>query len=100
MKQKFSTRKLAYLGLLTALVFASNYARIILPISIGGTTAFTLANIVCALSGLILGPIGGLMGFYLTLMSAYGSLSLMNILFFLVMWLVPTVLISNGVDQF
>ncbi len=60
MKQKFSTRKLAYLGLLTALVFASNYARIILPVSIGGTTAFTLANIVCALSGLILGPIGGL----------------------------------------
>ena len=44
--------------------------------------------------------VGGLMGFYLTLMSAYGSLSLMNILFFLVMWLVPTVLISNGVDQF
>ena len=60
MKQKISTRKLAYLGLLTALVFASNYARIILPVSIGGTTAFTLANIVCALAGLILGPIGGL----------------------------------------
>ena len=31
MKQKISTRKLAYLGLLTALVFASNYARIIAP---------------------------------------------------------------------
>lgn len=60
MKQTFSTRKLAYLGLLTALVFASNYARVILPISIGGNTAFTLANIVCCLSGLILGPVGGL----------------------------------------
>lgn len=60
MKQTFSTRKLAYLGLMTALVFASNYARIVIPISIGGNTAFTLANIVCCLSGLLLGPIGGL----------------------------------------
>ncbi len=60
MKQTFTTRKLAYMGLMTALVFASNYARIIMPVSIGGNTAFTLANIVCCLSGLILGPIGGL----------------------------------------
>lgn len=60
MRQTFSTRKLAYLGLLTALVFASNYARIVMPIQIGGTTAFTLANIVCCLSGLLLGPAGGL----------------------------------------
>ncbi|MCC8182880.1 MAG: ECF transporter S component [Clostridiales bacterium] len=60
MKQTFSTRKLAYLGLMTALVFASNYARIVLPVSIGGNTAFTLANIVCALCGLLLGPVGGL----------------------------------------
>ncbi len=45
---------------MTALVFVSNYARIILPISVGGTTAFTLANIVCCLSGLLFGPIGGL----------------------------------------
>lgn len=60
MKQTMSTRKLAYMGLMTALVFASNYARIVMPVSIGGNTAFTLANIVCCLSGLILGPIGGL----------------------------------------
>lgn len=60
MKQKNSTRKLAYLGLLTALVFASNYARIVIPVQIGGNTAFTLANIVCCLSGLVLGPVGGL----------------------------------------
>ena len=60
MKRTFSTRKLAYLGLMTALVFASNYARIVMPIQIGGTTAFTLANIVCCLSGLMLGPVGGL----------------------------------------
>ena len=59
MKQRFTTRKLAFLGMMTALVFASNYARIIMPIAIGGRTSFTLANIVCCLSGLLLGPIGG-----------------------------------------
>ena len=46
MKQRFTTRKLAFLGMMTALVFASNYARIIMPIAIGGRTSFTLANIV------------------------------------------------------
>ena len=60
MKQRFTTRKLAFLGMMTALVFASNYARIIMPIAIGGRTSFTLANIVCCLSGLLLGPVGGL----------------------------------------
>ena len=60
MKQRFTTRRLAFLGMMTALVFASNYARIIMPIAIGGRTSFTLANIVCCLSGLLLGPIGGL----------------------------------------
>ncbi|WP_297719277.1 ECF transporter S component [Intestinimonas sp.] len=60
MKQsKLSPQKLAVLGMMTALVFASNYARIIMPIAIGGRTSFTLANIVCCLSGLLLGPVGG-----------------------------------------
>ena len=57
---RFSTRKLALLGMLSALVFAGNYARIVLPLSIGGQTSFTLANIFCCLSGLLLGPVGGL----------------------------------------
>lgn len=60
MKERFTTRKLVLLGMMAALVFASNYARIIMPIAIGGNTSFTLANIVCCLSGLILGPVGGL----------------------------------------
>lgn len=60
MNKSFSTRRLALLGMLAALVFAGNYARIVLPLSIGGQTSFTLANIFCCLSGLILGPIGGL----------------------------------------
>ncbi|MCD8385148.1 MAG: hypothetical protein LUC39_09390 [Clostridiales bacterium] len=44
--------------------------------------------------------IGALLGFYLTLMSAYASLSPLNILVFLLAWLVPTLLISNGADKF
>ncbi|MEG2987832.1 MAG: ECF transporter S component [Oscillospiraceae bacterium] len=59
MKPRFSTRQLAVIGMMTALVFASNYAQIIMPIPIGGTPRFTLANIMCVLSGLILGPVGG-----------------------------------------
>ena len=60
MKQRFSVQRLALLGVMTALVFAGNFARIILPISLGGQTSFTLANILCCLSGLLLGPVGGL----------------------------------------
>lgn len=60
MNKTFSTRKLALLGMMAALVFAGNYARIVLPLSIGSQTSFTLANIFCCLSGLILGPVGGL----------------------------------------
>ena len=60
MREHDATRRLAYLGLMAALVFASNYARITLPIALGGQTSFTLANIVCCLCGLLLGPVGGL----------------------------------------
>lgn len=60
MNRSFSTRRLALLGMLAALVFAGNYARIVLPLSIGGQTSFTLANIFCCLSGLLMGPVGGL----------------------------------------
>lgn len=60
MKSRFSTRRLALAGMLSALVFAGNYARIVIPLSVGGQTSFTLANIFCCLSGLLLGPLGGL----------------------------------------
>ena len=50
-----SINKLTALGMMTALVFVSNYLRITMPIAIGG-----LANIMCCLSGLLLGPVGGL----------------------------------------
>ena len=57
-KQK-NVNKLTALGMMCALVFVSNYLRITMPIAIGGRTSFTLANIMCCLSGLLLGPIGG-----------------------------------------
>lgn len=60
MKHRFSSRRVALLGMMTALVFASNFARITMPIAIAGRTSFTLANITCCLSGLLLGGMGGL----------------------------------------
>ena len=60
MRKGFSTRTLALAGMMAAVVFAGNYARIVIPISLGGQTAFTLGNIFSCLSGLLLGPIGGL----------------------------------------
>ena len=57
--RRMSAVSLAVLGMMTALVFVSNYLRIILPIAIGGKTSFTLANIMCCLSGLLLGGVRG-----------------------------------------
>lgn len=48
--------KLCVTALMTAIVFWGNTARIIIPISIGGNTAFTLGNIFGVLSGILLGP--------------------------------------------
>ena len=58
--KKITTVRLAVLAMMTALVFVSNYLRVTIPINIGGNTSFTLANIMCCLSGLLLGPVGGL----------------------------------------
>lgn len=60
MKQKISTKRIALAGLLAALTTAATGFRIIIPVSIGGTTAFHLGNVLCALSGILLGPwLGG-----------------------------------------
>ena len=58
--KRTSSRRLALLGMMAALVFAGNFARIVLPVPVGGVPSFTLANILCVLSGLLLGPAGGL----------------------------------------
>ncbi|NCB64087.1 MAG: ECF transporter S component [Clostridia bacterium] len=60
MNNRDTVRQLTFLGMMTALVFAGNFARIVIPVPVGGVPSFTLANILCALSGLLLGPVGGL----------------------------------------
>jgi len=44
--------------------------------------------------------VGALLASYLTFMAAYASLTPVNLLIFLVMWLVPTFLISGWVDRY
>lgn len=60
-KQTISTKKIVLTALLAALTVAGSYLRIIIPLNIGGTSAFHLGNVLCALSGILLGPwYGGL----------------------------------------
>ena len=55
------TKKLVTAALLAALTVAGSSLRITLPIEIAGTTSVHLGNILCALSGILLGPwLGGL----------------------------------------
>ena len=60
-KQLLTTRRIVFVALMAALTVAGSALRITLPIDIAGTTSFHLGNIMCALSGLLLGPwLGGL----------------------------------------
>ncbi len=60
-KPLFTTKKIVLAALMAALTVAGSYFRIVLPIDIAGTSAFHLGNIMCALSGILLGPwLGGL----------------------------------------
>ena len=61
MKQKISTKKLVVAAMMAALTMVGSALRITLPLQIGSTTSFHLGNIMCALSGILLGPwLGGL----------------------------------------
>ncbi len=60
-KKKITTKKIVLTGLLAALTVVGSGLRITIPVDIGGNTAFHLGNIICALSGILLGPwMGGL----------------------------------------
>lgn len=62
MKQNktISTKHIVLVALLAALTCAGSYLRIKVPAAVG-TSAFHLGNILCALSGILLGPwLGGL----------------------------------------
>lgn len=56
-----TTKKIVLTALMAALTVAGSALRITLPLDIGGNTSFHLGNIMCALSGILLGPgLGGL----------------------------------------
>ncbi len=57
--KRLTLRCLLRLSLLAALVFAASYIRITIPLPID-KAAVHLGNVVCVLSGLLLGPLGGL----------------------------------------
>ena len=60
-KQPISTKKIVLAALMAALTIVGSAIRITMPIDIAGTTSFHLGNIMCALSGILLGPwLGGL----------------------------------------
>ena len=61
MRQKISTKQVALTALMAALTVIGSWMRITIPVDIGGNTSFHLGNILCALSGILLGPwLGGL----------------------------------------
>ena len=55
-KQPISTKKIVLTALLAALTVAGSAIRVTIPVDIAGTTSFHLGNIMCALSGILLGP--------------------------------------------
>jgi len=60
MKQTISTKRIVLAALMAALTVVGSAIRVTIPVDIGGNTAFHLGNIMCALSGLLLGPgLGG-----------------------------------------
>ena len=60
-RQVFTTRRIVFAAMMAALTAAGSALRITMPLSIAGTTSFHLGNIMCALSGILLGPgLGGL----------------------------------------
>ncbi len=48
--------RLCACAMMAAIVFVGNYLRVKFPVPLGGVSAITLANILCALSGILLGP--------------------------------------------
>lgn len=55
-KQSITTKKIVLTALMAALTVAGSAIRITIPVDIAGTTSFHLGNIICALSGILLGP--------------------------------------------
>ncbi len=59
-KQSITTKRIVFASLMAALTVVGSALRITVPLDITGTTSFHLGNIMCALSGILLGPwLGG-----------------------------------------
>lgn len=59
-KKAFSTRQIAFIGVMAAIVFVSNYIQFKIPIGIGtDMTRIHVANAFCLLGGIVLGPLAG-----------------------------------------
>lgn len=59
MKQTLTVQRIAVTGVLAALVFATSGLRVTIPLPVD-KAAVHFGNVMCVLSGLILGPLGGL----------------------------------------
>ncbi len=60
-KQALTPKKIVVVALMAALTVAGSALRITVPLDIAGTSSFHLGNVLCALSGILLGPwLGGL----------------------------------------
>lgn len=59
MKKKITVRQIALVGLMSALVLVFSGVRIKIPLPVDHA-AIQLGNVMCVLSGLLLGPLGGL----------------------------------------
>lgn len=60
-KRGITTKQINLAAMLAALTAVGSALRITIPLDIAGTTSFHLGNIMCALSGILLGPwLGGL----------------------------------------
>ncbi len=56
---RYSTRQIAFVGVMAAIVFVSNYIQIMIPVGIGDMTRIHVANAFCLLAGIALGPVQG-----------------------------------------
>ena len=57
-KKKFTTKDIAIIGILSAMVFAGTYLHIDIPTALG-KTMLRLGNVICVLGGLLFGPLTG-----------------------------------------
>ena len=61
-KQKFTTRDMVIVGLMSAVVYAATLLRVEIPTPMG-KTMIHMATVACLISGLLFGPVrGGLAG--------------------------------------